>query len=73
MNEARPHRASIEEATLPVVPEETGDDGRNNVGHEDEEPDVVFVLPADNDVAVQVGDISDTRLATGLDEHPSNV
>lgn len=73
MNEGRAESASEEEATAVILPEETWDDGGQDVGHEDEEPDVVVVLPADDWIPAEIGNVGDTRLAAGLDEHPANV
>jgi hypothetical protein len=73
MDESRAHSTSVEETTLEVSPKEAGNEGRDDVAHEDQEPDVVVVLPADDPVLAEVADVGDTRLATGLDEHPTHV
>lgn len=62
-----------EETTSPVSPSETGDHGREDETHEQEESEVVFVLPFDNSVSGQVRDIGDSNLSSWLNDHPSDV
>lgn len=73
VDESRAHSTSIEESALEVSPKQTRNESRDDVAHEDQEPDVVVVLPSDNLVLAQVANVGDTRLATGLDEHPTHV
>jgi hypothetical protein len=65
---------SVDEPALPVVPEKTSDGRREDQTHEDDDLDVVLVLPNDDRVLVQVGDISaaDT-LGVLLHDHPAKV
>ena len=73
MNETRPRCTGKEETTLPVSPHETWDNGRDDIGHAHEKPDVVIMLPLDDGILVQVAHVSNSGLATRLKEHPTNV
>ena len=66
-------KGAIKVTAAPVPPEIAGDDGRKEDAHEEDEGDEPVVLPADDGVAGEIGDISDTRFATGLEEHPTDV
>ena len=63
----------IEITATPIAPEVTGNDSRDDNTHQDEEPDEPFMLPTDDGVAGEIGDISDTRLATGFEDHPTDM
>jgi hypothetical protein len=63
----------IEITATPIAPEVTGNGGRNDDARQEDEPDEPLVLPTDDGVAGEIGDISDTRLATGLEDHPTDV
>jgi len=67
------HDTSVDESTLPVTPSDTTCDGGDNKSHNEHEQNVVLVLPLDDRVPRQVTNIGDTKLATGLDEHPTNM
>jgi hypothetical protein len=71
MDEAQTSGTSVEVTTAPVTPEEARDNGRDTKGHEQDQPQVVAVLPPDNFVLGEVRDISDTRLAARLEDHPA--
>lgn len=73
MDEDEPGSGSIKVSTFPVTPADTRDDGWDNDGHEDEEPDVVLVLPADEGVVVEIRAIGDTGFTARLDDHPADV
>lgn len=62
-----------EEASAPVTPSETSDDGREDETHADDKGEIPAVLPLDDLVVGQVRDVGDSRLATGLEDHPSDV
>jgi hypothetical protein len=64
---------SKEVSTTPVTPKGTGNNGGQNDRHKEQQPDIVLVLEADNGVVDEVGDVSDTGLAAGLENHPANV
>jgi hypothetical protein len=65
--------ARIEEAAPPVAPAQAGDERRENKAHSNNEVEIPSVLELDNLVAGEIRDVGDTRLSTGLDEHPANV
>jgi len=62
-----------EESTFPVTPAETSDKGGDNEAKGEEEGEVVSVLPSNDLVSRQVGDVGDSDLASWLDDHPSDV
>lgn len=66
-------KGGIKIATTPIAPEVAGDDSRNDDAHDKEERDEPLVLPADDVVAGEIRDVSDTRLTAGLENHPTNV
>lgn len=63
----------VHEPSLPVTPAKAGDKSREEEAHEEYERNVVLVLPPDDRVLGKVGYISNTRLAAGLDKHPTDV
>ena len=63
----------IEITATPIAPEVTRNDGRDDNAHQDEEPDEPFMLPTDDRVAGEIRDISDARLATRLEDHPTDM
>lgn len=63
----------IEITATPITPEVTRNDGRNDNAHKEDKPNEPFMLPTDDRVAGEIRDISDTRLATGLEDHPTDV
>ena len=73
VDEAQAGRAGEEEAAAGVAPAQPCDEGREEEAHADDEVDVPAVLPTYDLVLGQIGDISDTRPAAGLDEHPADV
>jgi hypothetical protein len=65
---------SVDETTLPVVPEKTSDSRREDETHEEDNLDVVLVLPDDDGVLVQVGDVSAANaLGVLLHDHPAEM
>jgi hypothetical protein len=64
----------VDEATHPVTPHETSDGRGENQAHGDNGLDVVLVLPDDDGVLVEVGDVSaaDT-LGVLLHDHPAEM
>jgi hypothetical protein len=65
---------SVDEATLPVVPEKTSDGRGEDQTHEDHDLDVVLVLPDNDGVLVQVGDVGTAdALGVLLHDHPAKV
>jgi hypothetical protein len=73
VNKAKTQKSGIYVATLPVTPTKTSHNSREEEAHNHDKGQVVFVLPPYNFVPCQVANISNTGLATGLDDHPSNV
>ena len=65
---------SVDETTPPVTPAKTGHEHGNNQTHGENDLEVVAVLPDDNRVFVEIGDIgaADT-LGVLLHDHPSQV
>lgn len=64
----------VDESTLPVVPEETSDSRGENQTHEDDDLDVVLVLPNDDGILVQVGDVGAAdALGVLLHDHPAEM
>ena len=62
-----------EETTPPVAPTETGDESGHDESHGEQKSDIVLVLPPDDLVSGQVGNVGNTDLASRLDNHPANV
>lgn len=73
MDENKTHGTGVEVPATIISPKETGDDGGQNEGNEEEELEVPLVLEPHNFVLGEVTDISDTGLAAGLHDHPPNV
>ena len=66
--------ASIDEATEPVIPAETCHECWKNETHEQYHDEVMFMLPDDNHVIVEIGDIGATdSFWVLLYEHPPKV
>lgn len=73
VNEEKTSGSREEEPSSPISPSKTSYDGREDESHTDDEVHVPTVLPADNLVLGEIGDIGNTGSATRLNEHPSNV
>lgn len=74
LDEADSKDTSIDEATGPVTPTETSDDGGKDQAHEKHALDVVAVLPDDNGIFVEIADVgSALALRILLENHPSEV
>lgn len=73
LNEEDTKDSGIDEATNPVIPQKSTGDGGNNKGHGDDALEVVLMLPDNNRILVQVGDIG-TSDPPGvlLHDHPAN-
>jgi len=66
--------AGIDEAAEPVAPSEAGNDSGEDDTHEDDDPEVVLVLPDDDGIAVQVRDVgASDLLGVLLHHHPADV
>lgn len=65
---------SINETTDPITPAETSNESREDEAHTDDTLEEVLVLPDDNGVLVQIGDVSATHaLGVLLEDHPAKV
>jgi len=73
MYEAQPQNTSIDISSLRIVPEQPGDDSRDDEGGNEDHGDVPLVLPPHDGALAQVADVCDTRLAAGLHEHPAHM
>jgi hypothetical protein len=64
----------VVEPTSPITPAKTGNGGRDEEAHDEDDDAVVLVLHADKEVGVEIGDIgtADT-LGVLLEEHPSEM
>jgi hypothetical protein len=72
MVDKRQARGTCEEETAPPIsPTETGDGHREEESHGQHQREVVFVLPSDNLVACQVGDVGYTDLGSWFEDHPA--
>ena len=61
------------QSTPPVAPAKTSDERRESKAHEEQEREIILVLPSDNLVTGQVGDIRDADLASRFNDHPANM
>jgi hypothetical protein len=73
VDEKKSSGTGVEETAAPVTPAQASDQSGEDETHAEDEVEVPPVLPLDNRATVQVGDVGDTGLATGLDKHPANV
>ena len=66
--------ARVDETTKPVVPTDSRDQGREDQAHEEDDLDVVLVLPDDDLVIIEIGDVGAANaLRVLLHDHPANV
>jgi hypothetical protein len=70
---SQPERPHIEKAPHPVSPQLTRDDGRDDIGKDDHEQDVTAVLPLDERVVPEVGDVGRAGTLLRLEHHPAYV
>mgnify|MGYP001560695396 FL=1 len=73
VNEHQARGSSKVEPALPVSPTESSDGHGEEESHRDDQREVPAVLPLDDLVLTEIADISDSRLATGLEDHPADV
>jgi hypothetical protein len=74
LDEEDAENTSVDESTLPVVPEESSDGRWENQAHEDDDLDVVLVLPDNDRVLVQVSDVGAAdALGVLLHDHPAEM
>jgi len=74
LDEENAEDTGVDEASEPVTPAETCDKSREDETHEENDLEVVLVLPDNNGVVVEVGDIGAANpLGVLLHEHPAEV
>ena len=66
--------ASVDEASEPVTPAETSHESREDEAHKEDDLEIVLVLPDNNGVIVEIGDVGAANsLGVLLHEHPAEV
>lgn len=74
LDEEDPQDATIDKAAHPVTPKEPADKHWEDEAHEEDNLEVVLVLPDNNRILVQIGDVGTTNsLWVLLHEHPPEV
>ena len=73
VNETESSGTCEEESSPPVSPSKSGNQRWEGETHEQEQREVIVVLPLDDLVSRQVGNVGDSNLSSGLDDHPSDV
>lgn len=74
LDEEDAQNTGVDESTLPIVPEKSSDGRREDQAHEENNLDVVLVLPDDNGILVQVGDVGAANaLGVLLHDHPAEM
>lgn len=74
LNEEDTEDTAVDETSLPVTPTETSDDSREDQTHEEDDLEVVTVLPDDNGIIVEIRNIgASNSLWVLLHEHPAEV
>jgi hypothetical protein len=74
LDEEDAENASIDEATHPVVPANARHESREDHAHDEQDLDVVLVLPDNDGVLVQVGDVGAAdALRVLLHDHPTKL
>jgi hypothetical protein len=74
LNKANAENSGVDESTEPIIPEDTADGGREDQSHEQNALDEVAVLPDNNGVFVEVGNIGSAGvLGVLLENHPAEM
>jgi hypothetical protein len=73
VDEAQPQNTSIYVSTLSVSPQYPWNNGWNDETHEENEQNVMLVLPANDGVLRKVANIRDSWLPSGLNHHPTDM
>jgi hypothetical protein len=74
LDETNTEDTGIDETTPPVTPAKTSNKSRESESHEENTLDVVLVLPDDNGVLVEIGDVSSAlAFRVLLEDHPTHV
>ena len=74
LNEEDAEDATVDEATEPVAPAETADEGGEDEAHEEDNFEVVTVLPDHHRILIEIGDVGAANpLGILLHQHPPKV
>lgn len=73
VDECQTKSACVNVAAEPVAPQKPGNDRWYNKAHRDNEDVVPLVLPPNNSVPAEVGNICDARLDAWFNKHPTDV
>ena len=74
LNDEDSENSSVDESTSPISPAKTSDEAWEDHSHENDTLDIVAMLPDDDGIIVQIGDIGTANtLWVLLHEHPSEV
>jgi hypothetical protein len=74
LNKEDSKNTGVDESSHPVAPAKTGNKAREDHAHEDDDLDVVAMLPDNDGIVVQVGDVSTANaLWVLLHDHPADV
>lgn len=73
VDECQTKSACVNVAAEPVAPQKPGNDRWYNKAHRDNEDVVPLVLPPNNSVPTEVGNICDARLDAWFNKHPADV
>jgi len=74
LNEEDTEDTSVDVSTHPVTPAETGNKSREDQSHEEDDLEVVTMLPDNNGVFIQIGDVcAADSLGVLLHDHPAKM
>jgi hypothetical protein len=73
VDEAQTKETSVDVSTFPVSPSKAGNESGEHVGHEQENWEIVIVLPFNDGVFPQVTDVCNTSFPPWFNEHPAKV
>lgn len=73
VDECQTKSTRVDITAKPVAPQKPGDESGHDEAHEDEQGNVPLVLPANDAISAQIGDVCNTRLAARFDKHPPDV
>lgn len=74
LNEADAKDAAIDEAAHIIAPQKSTEDGGEDQSHDDDTLEIVAVLPDDNGVLIEIGNVGTARaLGVLLENHPAKM
>ena len=73
MNETQPQHTRIHVPALGITPPNPRNKSGHDERHQQDEPQVIPVLPPNNGVLVEITNIGDPRFSAGLDDHPADM